>query len=357
MVGFKCLTIILLMSILTSCGFNDGKDIEQIQSSGIVLIQNKGYYEVVLPNGNSVYFSSYDDKEGIGDIAFYPDSVELSKSYGTGFFINNEGVIATNNHVVSPSIDENGIKRSVGDIFKSLKQLLDIELGNKLTQLSEVQEAYEYANFSPYVSYTDFITIENIRDNLASEIREMNSLYQELGKLNIYSSEIKYHNEVSIAYNNTHVTKDSDFTECVVIGTDPEHDLALLQLKSKRTPSDKYIFEISDDDPYETYSFSDKISGLFNGNKNGELYLHGFNLGPVLAITDEGLKAQFTSGNVSQETHDRLLYTIPALPGSSGSPIVNRKGEVVAINFAGISGSQNFNYGVRVKHLKNLLKR
>ena len=83
--------------------------------------------------------------------------------------------------------------------------------------------------------------------------------------------------------------------------------------------------------------------------------MHGFNLGPALALTEEGLKAQFTNGTVSQQTSDRLMYTIPALRGSSGSPVVNRNGELVAINFAGLDGTQNFNYGVRVKHLKALL--
>ncbi len=343
--------------LLSSCGAKDEKDLEQLQSSGVVLIQNIGYYEVELPNGNSIYFTSYDEKNGIGDIAFHPDSVEVSKSYGSGFFVNTEGVIVTNNHVVSPTIKENEIKKSVGDIFKSVKQMLEAEYDYKLSQLSEVQDAWEYANFSPEISYTDFFTIGNIRDNLVSELQDMRSAYQELDNLNISNSEIKYHNEVSIAYNNTHVTKDSDFMGCVIIKNDPEHDLALIQLKTKRTPDDKYVFEIKDTDPYESYSISDKVNGIFNGNKNEKVFLHGFNLGPVLAITDEGIKAQFTSGNVSQETQDRLMYTIPALPGSSGSPIVNRNGELIAINFAGVSGTQNFNYGIRIKHLRNILQK
>lgn len=355
---YKQFTIGTTLSIimLSACNLKDDKELEQLQSSGVVLIQNKGYYEVELPNGNSIYFGSYDSKDGIEDLAFHPDSVDLKKSYGSGFFVDGNGTIATNCHVVSSSLDEKDIKKSVGEIVKSVKQLMSLEYDYKLSQLSDVQDAYDYANYSPQISYTDFWTLGNIRDNLISELQDMRSAYQELKNLNVSDSEIKYHNEVSIAYNNTHVTKDTDFYDCVIIKKDPEHDLALLQLKTKKTPEDKYVFEILDDDPYETYTLTDKIDGLMNGNKNEKVYLHGFNLGPVLAITDEGIKAQFTSGTVSQETQDRLLYTIPALPGSSGSPIVNRNGELVAINFAGISGTQNFNYGVRIKHLRNLLK-
>jgi V8-like Glu-specific endopeptidase len=83
----------------------------------------------------------------------------------------------------------------------------------------------------------------------------------------------------------------------------------------------------------------------------------GFNLGPALAITKEGVKSQFNNGTISQKTEDRLMYSIPALPGSSGSPVINRQGQLVAINYAGLNGTQGFNYGIRVKHLKNLLNK
>lgn len=354
-IGFSILLLILL--ILPSCGHKDERELEELQSSGIVLVQNKSYYEVVLPNGNSLYFSSFDDKDGINGLAFDADSVEIVRSYGTGFFVGDDGKIATNAHVVSSSVKEKEVKKSVGKIFDAIKQLLELEYDEKVNELSEIQNAYDYANMSPTVSYTDFYTIKNIRDNALEELEEMRSTYSAIDKIRVSDAEINYHNEVSIAYNDTHVNKDTDFSECVIINTDPDHDLALLQLKNKKTPEEKYVFIVAEEDPYETYSFSDKVMSTLHGDKNEKLFLHGFNLGPTLAITEEGLKAQFTSGSVSQKTEDRLMYSIPALPGSSGSPVVNKDGELVAINFAGLSGTQNFNYGVRVKHLRNLINR
>lgn len=47
---------------------------------------------------------------------------------------------------------------------------------------------------------------------------------------------------------------------------------------------------------------------------------------------------------------------LSALPGSSGSAVVNHKGQLVAINYAGVSTTQSFNYGIRVKYLKSLMK-
>ena len=62
-------------------------------------------------------------------------------------------------------------------------------------------------------------------------------------------------------------------------------------------------------------------------------------------------------GTISQRTAERLMYSIRALPGSSGSPVVNMQGQLVAVNYAGLNGTQNFNYGIRVKYLKQLLEK
>ena len=34
-----------------------------------------------------------------------------------------------------------------------------------------------------------------------------------------------------------------------------------------------------------------------------------------------------------------------------------RRGASVAVNYAGLNGTQNFNYGIRVKYLKQLLEK
>ena len=81
----------------------------------------------------------------------------------------------------------------------------------------------------------------------------------------------------------------------------------------------------------------------------------GYNMGPVLSITDDGVKAQVTEGGISQRTDGKIMYTIPTLPGSSGSPVVNKKGQLVAINYAGLSATQNFNFGIPAEALADIL--
>lgn len=54
------------------------------------------------------------------------------------------------------------------------------------------------------------------------------------------------------------------------------------------------------------------------------------------------MNSQFNSGSISQRTSERLMYSISALPVSSGSPVINLQGQLVAINFAGLNGTLSF---------------
>lgn len=78
-------------------------------------------------------------------------------------------------------------------------------------------------------------------------------------------------------------------------------------------------------------------------------------MGPLIGQTNEGLKSQLTSGEVSQDPDSkRILYSIPTLQGSSGSPVMNQYGELVSVNFAKVSGEQSFCFGIPVIHLTEL---
>lgn len=83
----------------------------------------------------------------------------------------------------------------------------------------------------------------------------------------------------------------------------------------------------------------------------------GYNYGEYLAKTNSGIHVQFTSGTVTQEPDgNRIMYSMPSLQGSSGSPIVNEKGDVVAVHFAGSVGSDNFNFGIPFRRIQIFIK-
>ena len=97
------------------------------RASGVVVILNEYYYEMKLPNGNSVYFTGFDKD---GDLEnFTPDIDEIKKNRhiltGTGFFINEKGSIITNRHVVRPLLDMAKAKGAYMSLVKGVKEFLE----------------------------------------------------------------------------------------------------------------------------------------------------------------------------------------------------------------------------------------
>ncbi len=73
----------------------------------------------------------------------------------------------------------------------------------------------------------------------------------------------------------------------------------------------------------------------------------GYNAGLLLGTTKQGIKVQMTSGKLTQlPDGQRLLYSIPAMQGSSGSPVFDDKGRFVGVNYAKLGSTGNFNFGI-----------
>ena len=88
-----------------------------------------------------------------------------------------------------------------------------------------------------------------------------------------------------------------------------------------------------------------------------QLYMIGYNHGIELAQTREGIKAQLTSGKLAQQPDgERLLYSIPTMQGSSGSPIFDENGCLRGVNYAKATLENNFNIAVPMNLIKNFLK-
>lgn len=328
----------------------------------VVLIKNKYYYQVELSNGLKAYFTELEDGV-VSDLTFNEEEAigKANVSYGTGFFISNDGKIATNKHVVAPIINDAQILTSLKIKFDDAKYKIKDYQQELTTKINDIDN---YIN--TYYSETDFMTLQEMsarKDTLQNERRNL-SIYGllfdfEPSKSNITSKSVS----LGLAFENTYVTEDNDYQKCVVykVSDDKDVDLAVIQLKDKTTPANiKSVFD-----------FSDHNLNIGNGTMNqGEgygvdsvlkintpVYMIGFNYGFVVGNTSEGLKAQLTQGTVSQEADNtKVLYSIPSLQGSSGSPIIDQWGNLVAINFAKISNTQSFNYGITVKHLKKLLE-
>lgn len=80
-----------------------------------------------------------------------------------------------------------------------------------------------------------------------------------------------------------------------------------------------------------------------------------------VAGNPKGLEGTFSDGIISSRrdklTKERLQMTAPISPGSSGGPVLNRKGEVIGVSFAMYRSldAQNLNFAIPSKYLKKLL--
>ena len=80
-----------------------------------------------------------------------------------------------------------------------------------------------------------------------------------------------------------------------------------------------------------------------------------------VAGNPKGLEGTFSDGIISsrrdKDTKERLQMTAPISPGSSGGPVLNKKGEVIGISFAVYKSldAQNLNFAIPSNYLKKLL--
>ena len=355
-------------------------------SSGVVLIQNTYYYKITLSN-NGFYstnyvFSKLQDGE-LKNISYtisnnfneVNDTIK-STTFGTGFIISPRGTIVTNSHVINPTTNKNLIYQA---LIRYLKKQIDYcnqqleETRNRLEIFEREIRDNKRLDSQGYAMMME--GIQSSRKWIDTFTQYRNNRIRDLSLSNF---DVELCSEIKIAYNGSHITSSTDLIDCFVVKDVPNYDLGIIQIadgsnfwnvcKLGEAPKWSYEqMEVGWSNIHNAGTISwftipqDKyIFNLYNNETHNDeeikLYMIGFNQGPTLALTNNGIKAQITQGYISQNTDNiKIMYSIPALQGSSGSPVVNQYGELVAINFAGINGTQGFNYGIRVERLREIV--
>jgi hypothetical protein len=320
----------------------------------VVMIKNEYFYVIKLTNSKSteLYFTELDNGN-IKNVEFDASKVSPKTTYGTGFFVSADGKIATNRHVADPPIDDaKELLRRLKATFDKSKLTYQDEIADYTKKMTDIKTYIRAKQSEDELSQEDFNKLQLAYTDYESKREKANSTLSLLDfDPNTSTIEAKVVT-MGVAYDNTFVTKSSDYKECVrlKVATDGA-DLALLQLKDKTIPANTEVFTIPEKKSEEKDNEAHKLLKI-----NTKLYMIGYNYANAVGATDEGLKAQLTQGTVSQEpTKFQFLHTIPTLSGSSGSPIIDEEGNLVGVNFAGMRNTQSFNYAVPIKNLKKLL--
>lgn len=347
-----------LLPILLLLGWAGYKGYEWLASSkvpsvdemekGVVLIQTLTSYTVDcsvdgitwLEDGKPLkfYFTYDDNTKEILEFTNVEAKRPWIRGTGTGFLISEDGLIATNRHIANPVTPKGAalaFKKRLAD--NQLEAQLDLDkLNDWIRDASVIRLVQNVPSFG-----------DSIRKQ--KQLEDYIRTTERILKLGEFKVEVENH--CSVAFVNSIIDSWDDFIGCSLrteddVADNYEKDVAILQLKNKKrdVPEGAYIFKVPDED-------------IMDGDvpDDYEITVLGYNLGVELADIKNGIHPQAQTGKIiSKNDKFNIGYSANVFPGSSGSPVYNKKGQLVAVNNSGFA-QKAFAYGIRTKYLKELL--
>lgn len=137
------------------------------------------------------------------------------------------------------------------------------------------------------------------------------------------------------------ILSDGTRVEGQVVGFDPSRDLAAIKLPAPTRPA----LPIPVENPPK-----DLMGGIFGHPAGGELRIAPFRLERVMTATGRDIYGE-------KRTKRQVEELVAALvPGDSGSPVVDQKGNVIGISFAVARDQRNVAYALTNSEIKKFLE-
>lgn len=313
--GFKwgTLAAVIAALIIIGCGVAyiliglekkmDGSEVYAKYQSAVCVIETNYAYSIEIDIANQQLAETALQLIGLSTQQYYGVmdgklTTQAMTAFGTGFFISQDGKIATNRHVVRPwDYDRDEIAKQLELVVKS--------------------------SLSKYSELRSILSDIHVKGHLLSAFIIPNGC--------MYSSSTRH--------------------QCTTyaVPDDKDVDVAIIQMGSNQLPNGvtSYIdinqAEIEED-------------AIKQGNK---IFVIGFPMaGNASFVKDEDrnliLKNQIQEGHITQDRSDLDFgHNASTFGGASGSPVLNEYGHLIGVHHAGMSQSltQGFNYAIKAKHL------
>lgn len=245
-------------------------------------------------------------------------TVETKVGSGSGFFITNNGYLVTNRHVVRPSTSS-GWKQTEENLLERKEHLEGLKLDVEDDELT-IKSQKEYIDENTAYIESSNATASHKRQferHIKRYNRNKKILYEKDKRYRKAEREYKKEKSdfdwassvSSFSKKFTIRLKNGDKHSAKLVKVSKKYDLALLKL-------DKYTT------PYLT------LAKKHYPKQGVKVYA----IGSPLGITDS-----LSTGIVTKSNKDNLYTDTMILPGNSGGPLVNKKGEVLGVNTAVLS--------------------
>lgn len=278
--------------------------------------------------------------------------------YGTAFFVDKQGNMISNSHVLqpwnSPETREK-INTDAGNIRRKIASILTIDISedgyetfiasNWENASTDYHEEGEYddgeseeGGGEEFVESTDSsVDTASTAVDIAASIPQKD--YVSEGDIEVYMKTV----DISVALHNSA----EEWLPCTIEKTseDQSVDLGVLQLSTKETPNTVV----------NLISLENAVTDDQTLRPGEKAVMIGYPLGEDLAQTISGIKVQLYNGQISKESDGtKIQYTVTSTQGASGSPIFNQCGELIAVNFSGVEKVQGYNFGIIARQIHSV---